>query len=359
MLPELTGATAGGCAVDDEFDFSKYCELILVRDIVNSVNIAGPIWGVMAFIGFLTCISHINFSADDPLALEPPPPVIPASGLCNAFQKTTLFTHDLGPEASRVKAAAAVFGDMNAQVSGTNPVKGVVVFTQDSTTDDVQVRWDLRWTENTPSTPAAGGMGWHVHERWANDVSTVTATKCGPAATGGHYVPQCDQTLECASCTVPMASRSGELSARYALQALTDAEMDGAAGQIGFCGTGCSEAMTADGATHRAISAALDPVLQLSGTRSIVGRSIVIHDGRPPSPAPRIACATILPAQVVAKPGWSEHCAMPTPTGTSQQSAHAAAAPIHVSAELQFPRAPAFCGTKGAKRWEERRTQNS
>ena len=101
--------------MDDEFDFSKYCELILVRDIVNSVNIAGPIWGVMAFIGFLTCISHINFSADDPLALEPPPPVIPASGLCNAFQKTTLFTHDLGPEGSRVKAAAAVFGDMNAE----------------------------------------------------------------------------------------------------------------------------------------------------------------------------------------------------------------------------------------------------
>ena len=320
--------------MDDEFDFSKYCELILVRDIVNSVNIAGPIWGVMAFIGFLTCISHINFSADDPLALEPPPPVIPASGLCNAFQKTTLFTHDLGPEGSRVKAAAAVFGDMNAQVSGTNPVKGVVVFTQDSTTDDVQVRWDLRWTENTPSTPAAGGMGWHVHERWANDVSTVTATKCGPAATGGHYVPQCDQTLECASCTQSMSSRSGELSARIGnIDARTDQEMDGAAGQIGFCGPGCRDAMTDDGATHRAISAALDPVLQLSGTRSIVGRSIVIHDGRPPSPAPRIACATILPAQVVAKPGWSEHCAMPTPTGTSQQSAHAAFTQVGAGAD--------------------------
>ena len=324
VLPELTGAAAGGCAVDDEFDFSKYCELILVRDIVNSVNIAGPIWGVMAFIGFLTCISHINFSADDPLALEPPPPVIPASGLCNAFQKTTLFTP------GEAKAAAAVFGDMNAPVSGTNPVKGVVVFTQDSTADDVQVRWDLRWTENTPSTPAAGGMGWHVHERWANDVSTVTATRCGPTATGGHYVPQCDSTLECASCTRPMADRSGELSARIGnIDALTDLEMDGADGNIGFCGPGCRAGMAAEGWTHRAISAALDPVLQLSGTQSIVGRSIVIHDGRPPSPAPRIACATILPAQVVAKRGWPEHCTPPAPTGE----------PANIQAYAAFPEA--------------------
>ena len=290
--------------VDDDFDFARYCELILQRDIVQSVHIPGPIWAVLGVIGFIVTLASMDF--DQPLDTSGTGPVganvagTPPAGSspCNTALPVS---DDFAPPAV-AGAAAAEFGDLSA----TNLVSGVVTFSQETETAGAVMAIDLHWV-------SAGDLAWHIHEKPVNALG-----ECGASSTGNHYIPECTTAadwcspLNCPS--TPLADRTGELSARVGdlcngLSTCLSADDQRLFATVAGCGADGRDCLNPNGGVtgnptqRQIVRLPADNIIRLSGQNTVIGRSIVIHgaDGA------RIACATIEPA--------AGQCEVPPQTG--------------------------------------------
>ena len=306
--------------VDDDFDFARYCELILQRDIVHSVHISGPIWFVIGMIGFIVMVASLDFNdldsfanAEGMMAAPAPAVVVPVRpDSCNRAMRVS----NVAPAAS--ESAAAFFGGPDYD----GPVLGVVTFTPEPA--GVVMAIDLRWDD--AEATVSPELAWHIHENAADP----TSADC--SETGGHYIPECigpedtcpeGGTMECPS--TALADRAGELSERVGglcdgtstclragdAQAFSVEPLCGAGGQDCL---GSSGGLTLTATTRRQIlRLPADPIIELTGPDRIVGRSIVIHG----EGGARIACATITPAEITP-------CEPPAPTSQNAEIGMAA-----------------------------------
>ena len=329
--------------VDDDFDFARYCELILQRDILHSVHISGPIWAVVGLIGFVITLSSLDYdnpmdtSGAGPMGSHVPvaPPAQGTSACNTALPVSNNFEPPFVPG-----AAAAVFGEGPA----TNLVSGVVTFTQEA--GGAVLAIDLHWDDTQPDV-GVGQLAWHIHEK-------PVSGDCG--STGGHYIPECTTAadtcpasgVDCPS--TALSDRAGELSARIGnlcdgLSTCLSAADRQLFTSVGGCTQdGCltsNGGVTGNPTQRQIVRLPADGVIQLSGQNTVIGRSIVIHSATAPT---RIACATIQPA--------ADACAVPPPTG--QEAAFAVAVftdevggqPLQF--DLQFAEADSTGGAGGS-----------
>lgn len=160
------------------------------------------------------------------------------------------------------------------QATFISPVAGSVYMRQIAPGGEVQIWGKVYWTDDTESTL---NHNWHIHENAPSETYRIGMEGCTPQIVGPHYDPtnnsaNVNYSIDC-NPSAPEQCEIGDLTGKHS--------------QINI---GAVPFPYRDGAFFFT-----DPVLNLTSTNPVVGRSIAIH--APDGGMPIIACAPLVASQ--------------------------------------------------------------